>query len=150
MPQVFLVSSCLVGRKCAYDGESRHCPAVIGFLNDRRYVEVCPEIEGGFSSPRETHEIVGGTGDDVLDGKARVVSVSGRDRTRDFLLGAERALEIAKENNASSAVMKSKSPSCGKCRIYDGSFKGVLRDGHGVTTALLARNGLEVLTEKEI
>ena len=150
MPSVFLASSCLVGKECSYDGKHRKCDALLEFLKNHQCVDVCPEVACGMSSPREIHEIVGGTGDDVLDGKARIVSASGVDRTKDFIRGAEEALEVAKKNGATCAILKAKSPSCGKGRVYDGTFSSILRDGHGVTCALLIRHGIKVFTENEL
>jgi uncharacterized protein YbbK (DUF523 family) len=78
-----------------------------------------------------------------------VVSSKSEDRTENFLRGAETTLKKAQNNGVSVAIMKSKSPSCGKCKVYTGEFNGTLRDGPGLATALLMRNGIKVFTEKE-
>ncbi|MGB2629678.1 MAG: DUF523 domain-containing protein [Candidatus Omnitrophota bacterium] len=150
MPKGILVSSCLIGKNCSYDGGARTDIKVFGLCERFDCVDTCPELEGGLGCPREIHEISGGNGDDVLEGRARVMSFSGADRTGNFIEGAESALKKALENQISVAIMKSKSPSCGKYKIYSGKFDKTLRDGCGVTTALLCRNGIKVFTEKEI
>lgn len=113
-------------------------------------IPVCPEQLGGLSTPRPPAEIVGGDGTDVLDGCASVITVEGEDKTREFLDGAHQTLEIAKSQNAAHAVLKSRSPSCGCGRIYNGTFTGELGDGEGVTAALLRRHGIQVMTEADI
>ena len=105
---------------------------------------------GELSTPRPAAEIVGGDGADVLDGKARVVTVDGEDKTEAFLAGAYRALEIAQAHRATHAILKSKSPSCGCGQIYDGSFTGTLADSDGVTAALFRRHGIEITTEEDL
>jgi uncharacterized protein YbbK (DUF523 family) len=100
--------------------------------------------------PREINEIVGGTGKDVLQGNARVISLSGKDNTERFIKGAETALGIARDNGVRIAVLKTKSPSCGKYRIHAGTFDGRMKNGAGVTTALFELNNIKVFTEYEI
>lgn len=113
-------------------------------------IPVCPEQLGGLSTPRPPAEIVGGDGGDVLDRCASVITVQGEDKTREFLCGAHQTLEIAKSHNATAAVLKSNSPSCGCGLIYDGTFTGELVDGDGVTSALLRRQGIQVMTDADI
>ena len=113
-------------------------------------IPVCPEQLGGLSTPRPPAEIVGGDGADVLNGCASVITVEGEDKTREFLDGAHQTLEIAKSQNAAHAVLKSRSPSCGCGRIYNGTFTGELGDGDGVTASLLRRHGIQVMTEADI
>lgn len=115
-----------------------------------RAVLVCPEEDGGLGTPRPPAEIVGGDGHDVLDGKARVVTKQGGDVTAEYVRGAELALAAARQAGATTAVLKSRSPSCGKGCVYDGSFTATLAEGDGVTAALLRRNGIEVLTDEEV
>ncbi len=150
MPSKILVSSCLTGEKCAYDGKDRTVSAVRELCKRFGCVRACPEVDGGLGCPREFHEITGNTGEDVLDGKARVLSFSGEDRTEHFIRGAKAALKKALRNSVSIAVMKARSPSCGRGRIYSGKFDGTLCDGNGVTAALLMRHGIKVFTEEEI
>lgn len=149
MPKRILVSACLVGESCAYDGKARTCPRVTDLCERFGFVPVCPEMAGGMASPRETHEITGGDGNSVLDGRSRVLSSSGKDVTEQFIAGAKIALEKASKSHIKAAVMKSRSPSCGKYKIYSGEFNGTLRDGSGVTSALLKRHNIKVFTEEE-
>ena len=145
-----LVSSCLIGKKCAYDGKARAIAGIDKFLNKYSFIDICPEIEGGLTCPRDKHEILGGDGEDVLSGRARVVSEKGRDDTENFIKGALKALELAEINNVSVALLKSKSPSCGKYEIYNGSFSGKSLKGSGVTARLLDKNQIKIYTEKEL
>lgn len=150
--QKILVSACLLGEKVRYDGLIF---PVAKTLNDAfeqiaDMVPFCPEVSGGLPVPREPAEISGETGSDVLSGKATVQSKSGNDVTLFYLKGAAKALEAAVKNKIKAAVLKEKSPSCGKTYIYDGSFAGRLKQGKGVTAALFERNGIHLFSEKEI
>lgn len=110
-------------------------------------ITVCPEILGGLGIPRENSEIAGGDGTDVLTGDAAVITISGRDVTKNFVKGANAALSIAKKYRVRKAILKSKSPACGSGKIYDGTFCGRLKAGKGVLASLLIRNGIRVYTE---
>jgi uncharacterized protein YbbK (DUF523 family) len=145
-----LVSACLAGRECRYDGSSNHDALVARLLASGRAVLACPEVDGGLGTPRPPAEIVGGDGDDVLDGRARVVTRAGADVTSAYIAGAHRALRTAVRAGATFAVLKAKSPSCGASGVYDGTFSRTLTDGEGVTAALLRRNGIRVITEEEL
>ena len=105
---------------------------------------------GGFSTPREPAEIVGGEGEDVLDGRAKVVEKSGKDVTELYIKGAYATLEKALNMNATTVVLKGGSPSCGSSMIYNGNFKGEKIVGNGVTSALLKRNGFQVISEEQL
>jgi uncharacterized protein YbbK (DUF523 family) len=113
-------------------------------------IPVCPEQLGGLGTPREPMRIVGGTGLDVLNGKARVVNESSVDVTEKMLKGAEETLKIAKIFGAKRAIFKARSPSCGCGEIRDGASPEKLIKGDGVTTALLKKNGILVMTEEEV
>jgi uncharacterized protein YbbK (DUF523 family) len=141
-----LVSACLLGVNCRYDGGNSRDENAINRLKADELIPVCPEEAGGLSTPRPPVEIVGGDGNDVLDGKAKVMTVDGEDKTEEFLKGAQHALELAQSQGATCVILKAKSPSCGCGTIYDGSFSGTLISGDGVTTALLKRHGIEVIT----
>jgi len=145
----YLVSACLLGLPTAYDGEGRTVAELIAMAVQGRVVPICPEVAGGLPVPRPPAEIVGGSGEDVLEGRAQVVTVDGQDVTDAFLRGARIALETARRFGIRTAVLKSHSPSCGCCRIYDGTHSGRLVPGQGVTAALLRREGIEVLSEEE-
>lgn len=140
---MILVSKCLTGCPCRYDGQSKPDPE-IAFLAERgEAVAVCPEQLGGLPTPRVPAELTG-TGEDVLDGKAQAKTRDGRDVTREFICGAFKTLAIAQKNGIKHAILKGKSPSCGMGEIYDGGFNGTLTTGNGVTAALLLRNGITV------
>jgi uncharacterized protein YbbK (DUF523 family) len=141
-----LVSACLAGIRCRHDGRAKTDPAVVAEVDAGRAVPACPELLAGLTTPRRPAEIVGGDGDDVLDGRARVVDDTGADVTDQYVAGARRVLAIATAIGADRAVLQDRSPSCGSQRRYDGSFSGTLIDGLGVTAALLRRNGLTVTT----
>ena len=140
-----ICSACLTGSKCRYDGEAREDAQIISRYKAGELKAVCPECFAKLSIPRCPSEIVGGDGEDVLDGKARVLGREGSDLTAEFIEGAQKTLEAAQRCGAKKAYLKSKSPSCGCGRIFDGTFSGTLRGGDGVTAALLKRNGIEVI-----
>lgn len=146
--KMILVSSCLVGKRCRYDGRSQPNEEALRLYNMGAAFPVCPECLGGLKVPRPSAEIVGGSGEDVLSGSARVIARlpngSEKDVTTEFILGAYKTLETAKECGADEVLLKAKSPSCGCGLIYDGSFSGRLREGNGVTAALLLKNGIGV------
>ncbi|MEW6399399.1 MAG: DUF523 domain-containing protein [Bacillota bacterium] len=140
-----LVSACLLGVQCRYDGEHEFSAEVVAAAATRCLVPVCPEILGGLPTPRPPAEVVGGDGADVLAGRARVVTGEGRDVTAAFLRGAQEALRVARLVGAREAWLKARSPSCGVTCIHDGTFAQGMRPGAGVTAALLARGGIRLL-----
>jgi uncharacterized protein YbbK (DUF523 family) len=145
-----LVSACLAGRACRFDGTGAYEDTVATLVAEGRAVLVCPEVDGGLGTPRPPAEIQGGDGDDVLDGRARVMTRDGVDVTENYINGAKRALAAARANGASVAIFKARSPSCGKGGVYDGTFTRSLQSGNGVTAALLRREGIDVMTEEDI
>ena len=148
-PGPVLVSACLAGCECRFDGRSNPASKVAQLVAEGRAILVCPEEDGGLPTPRPPAEIVGGDGHDVLAGRARVVTNEGRDVTAEYVAGAERALAAALQAGATRAILKSRSPSCGKGSIYDGSFTRSTRAGDGVAAAILGSHGIEVVTEHE-
>jgi len=142
-----LVSACLAGRACRFDGAANPDDEVGRLVADGRALLVCPEEDGGLGTPRPPAEIVGGDGHDVLDGRARVVTHAGDDVTDAYLAGARIALQTARRAGVRTAILKVRSPSCGAGCVYDGSFTRTLRTGDGVTAALLQANGIEVRTD---
>ncbi len=142
-----LVSACLAGRRCRFDGSSDPDDEVASLVAEGRAVLVCPEVDGGLGTPRPAAEIQGGDGHDVLAGRARVVTKEGKDVTAQYMKGAERALDAARQAGATNAILKARSPSCGCGAIYDGTFTRTRRPGDGVTAALLRAHGVEVVTE---
>ncbi len=145
-----LVSGCLAGLPCSHDGQGRLNKTVRRLVDDGAAVPVCPEQLAGLPSPREMAEIDGGDGTGVLDGKARVRSRPGKDLSAAFTKGAQETLKLARRHSCRMAVLKARSPSCGRGQIYNGSFRGRLKSGSGVTAALLMRAGIEVATDEEI
>ncbi|TSI05763.1 DUF523 domain-containing protein [Lysinibacillus sp. BW-2-10] len=147
---MILVSSCLAGLEVRYNGT--HClnDKIMKLIEEKKAITVCPELLGGFLTPREPAEIIDGSGEDVLDGKAKVIEKSGRDVTELYIKGAYTTLKKAIDVNATVVVLKDYSPSCGSSMIFNGEFIGEKIAGNGVTAALLKRNGLQVISEKQI
>jgi uncharacterized protein YbbK (DUF523 family) len=146
-----LISACLLGIRCAWDGQDVYKNGeAIKLLNSETLIPVCPEQLGGLKTPRAPQEIQRGTGEDVLDGKCKVLNIDGEDVTREFISGAEETLKIARLFHIEEFIAKSRSPSCGCRKIYDGTFSRKLIDGDGVTTALLKRNGIRIMTEEDL
>lgn len=139
-----LVSACLRGVACRFDGRDKAAGGLAGELAGREVVAFCPERAGGLPTPRPAAELVGGDGHAVLDGRARVVDAAGADVTEAFVAGARRALAAARRAGCAEAVLMPRSPSCGSGSVYDGEFRGALVPGDGVTAALLERNGIAV------
>lgn len=135
-----LISACLLGCACRYDGASKPHPDVQKLMEKHTLIPICPEIYGGLATPRPPSEIVGD----------RVVNCEGTDVTEAYLRGAKEALSLARQFGCTAAVLKAKSPSCGKGKIYDGTFRGILTDGDGITAAWLKKHGLKLYTEDEI
>lgn len=143
------VSACLAGVPCRYDGGANSVDEMTRLVKSKEAACVCPECMGGLSTPREPAEIVGGSAEDVLSGRAQVLTKSGADVTDAFVNGAYAALEFCRAHGITEAVLKAKSPSCGCGMVYDGTFSGRLIPGDGVTAALLRRNGVSVRTERD-
>ena len=137
-----LVSACLLGVNCRYNGIPKENEAVKVLLNreDITLIPVCPEQLGGLPTPRTPSERKG----------MLVVSKEGEDRTDVFTRGAEETLRLAELYGCEAALLKERSPSCGNKEIYNGSFSGTLVPGEGVTAELLRRNGVNVFGESEI
>lgn len=146
---MILISACLCGLNCKYDGGNNEHPFFAAMLERGEVITVCPEVLGGLPIPRKAAEICRGTGQDVLEGRAQVIARDGEDLTQSFVVGAKRALELAQEYQVDLVVLKSNSPSCGVGKIYDGTFNHQLREGYGVTAALLKENGFPVVSEVE-
>ncbi|ODV55413.1 DUF523 domain-containing protein [Lysinibacillus fusiformis] len=147
---MILISACLAGLNVRYNGTNCIDDRVQKLVSEKKAITVCPELMGGFSTPREPAEIVGGNGEDVLDGKATVIERSGRDVTELYIKGAYATLQKVLEVGATQVVLKENSPSCGSAAIYNGEFNGMKIVGEGVTTALLRRNNIVVLSEVDV
>jgi len=134
-----LISACLLGEKCRWDGGDNRLPEIPALAEAYELIPVCPEVLGGLPTPREPSE--------VRDG--RVVSRAGEDVTEAFQRGAERVLALAERLDCTAALLKERSPSCGSGRIYDGTFTGTLTEGDGLAARLLREHGIRVLGESE-
>ncbi|MBB6218244.1 uncharacterized protein YbbK (DUF523 family) [Anaerosolibacter carboniphilus] len=146
---MILISACLVGVDCRYDGGSKRIDEIEKLVKEGKAILVCPEQLGGLPTPRIPCEIKDGDGSKVLEKGARVLNKEGEDLTDSFVKGAEETLKIAALYGVKKAILKARSPSCGKNRIYDGSFQKLLIDGDGVTAALLKKHGILVLDEED-
>lgn len=140
MKENLLISACLLGISCRYDGKSVTKVDTDALREKFNLIPICPEIYGGLSTPRVPSEIQGD----------KVIMRDGTDVTEKFNTGAASALKIAKINGCTRALLKERSPSCGKGEIYDGSFTGTLSSGDGIAASLLSENGIEVFGESEI
>ena len=140
MKTKIIVSACLLGENCKYNGGNNKCEDIIALAEKFEIIPVCPESFGGLPIPRVPSEIKDG----------RVYSKTGEDLTEAFLSGAEQTLYIAKEANAPCAVLKENSPSCGFGKIYDGTFSGNKIDGNGITAQLLYDNEIQVFGESQV
>lgn len=146
-----IVSACLLGINCVFDGSSNKNIRILELMEKHLIIPVCPEQLGGLSTPRDPQDILQGSGEDVLLGKAKVVTINGNDVTENFKKGASEVLEVAKLNKVKIAIFKENSPSCGVHFIYNVKQSQKFKtSGKGVTTALLLENGLRIISEKEL
>ncbi len=140
----YIVSACLAGEKCRYDGESNTIGAIASMVNNGTAIAVCPEVMGGLSTPRVRCEL------NILnDGSSVITGEDGNDYTAAFTLSAQLSLDAAEKYEITKAILKSKSPSCGCGFIYDGTFTGRLIEGNGVAAELFIKSGIKVITEIE-
>ncbi len=137
---MIVVSACLIGENCKYDGTNNKNQKVLDYLKDKEYVSVCPEMLGSLPCPRIPAEIKDG----------RVLNKEGEDVTLQFTKGAQKALEIALKNKIDMAILKESSPSCGVNTIYDGNFTSTKIKGLGITAQLFKKQGIKVITEKDV
>lgn len=140
MKTEYVVSACLAGFKCRFDGESRPCPAVVKLYEEGRALPVCPESLSGLKAPRAPVEWKNG----------RAINRDGEDKTEYFERGAQKALDKALASRCKRAIVKSRSPSCGYGQIYDGSFSRSLCAGNGLWTNKLLEHGFEVFTQEKL
>ena len=138
--EIILVSACLLGTNCKYNGKNNKNEKVLEYIKDKYVIPICPEVFGGLSTPRIPSEI--------SDNK--IINKDGIDVTKYFVDGANKTLDIAKTLNIKKAILKQKSPSCGCGKIYDGTFTNNIINGDGITTRLLKENSIEVITEEEL
>lgn len=140
MKERLLISACLLGHNTKYNGKNNYKEEVKQLEEYFDFIIICPEVEGGLKIPRDPSEIIG----------SNVISNKGKNVTYEYTKGAQIALNKAKLNNIKYALLKSKSPSCGKGLVYDGTFSSKLIEGNGIACKLLLDNNIEVFTENEI
>ncbi len=140
MKEPILVSACLLGIPCRYDGKSKPYKEILNLATQYELVPVCPELLGGLSTPRLPCEING----------TSVIRFDGADCTAAYQKGAQKTLEIAKKHHCKIAILKEKSPSCGTHLRYDGTFRKKLTQGDGFTATLLKKHGIALFSEDEI
>lgn len=140
MKPEYIVSACLVGHNCRYDGGSSPCEEVIRLVKTGRAIPVCPEAYSGLPVPRPPCEQKG----------EKVVSKDGKDVTAEFEKGANKAFEKALAAGCKKAILKARSPSCGVGQIYDGSFSKTLVNGNGLFAQKLINAGFEVYDEEHM
>lgn len=131
-----LISACLCGENCTYKKGNNYHKVAKDLVDSGKAIMVCPEVDGGLSTPRPPAEIIGD----------KVINSEGVDVTKEYKKGAQVALDTAIENNVSLAILQARSPSCGSHYIYDGSFSKRLIKGEGTTVSLLRQNGIKVMT----
>lgn len=142
---MILISACLAGIACRYDGKAIEHEGIMQLVKAGKAMLVCPEMLGGLPSPRTSCEQHCNA-----DGTIRVKTKAGADHTDAFKLGAQKTLDIARIVGAETAILKSRSPSCGCGKIYDGTFSGKLIPGNGFTAQLLLDHNINVITEEEM
>ena len=135
-----LISSCLIGNNTKYNGKNNYIKEIEQLKLKYELIPICPEVLGGLSIPRDPSEI----------NNDKVISINGRDVTKEFNIGANKALNIALLNNIKYALLKDGSPSCGNTYIYDGTFKNNKIDGIGITTKLLKSNNIKIYNENNL
>ena len=142
-----LISACLLGQNCRYNGG--HSQLIELDEMDVEWIPVCPEESGGLGTPRPSAEIQG-TAEDIINGKGQVLTNEGKNVTTEFIQGAEKSLQLGLKAGVKTAVLKSKSPSCGIAKIYDGSFTKTLKTGDGIFAQLCHENDIECISSDNI
>ncbi len=137
---IIMVSACLAGENCKYNGGNTRNKKVEALFNGHRIIPICPEVMGGLSTPRVPSEIVHGI----------VMNKDGVNVDREYRCGAEMALKIAEREQPDLVILQSRSPSCGVKQRYDGTFTGTLIDGPGLTAELLMRHGFRVVDVEDL
>ncbi|MBC8214653.1 MAG: DUF523 domain-containing protein [Candidatus Marinimicrobia bacterium] len=141
-----LISACLLGENCRYYGNN--CGKQNLINANVEWIPICPEIEGKLETPRPPSELQG-TAEDILLGKSNIVNSKREDVTKHYIDGAKICLEISQQENIYLAILKSRSPSCGLGKVYDGSFSNNLKDGDGVFAYLCKQNGIKVISSDD-
>ena len=147
MKKKVLISACLLGKNCRYDGGHSHLQELDAL--DVDWVPVCPEEEGGLETPRSPAEMQGSV-ESILNETGSVVTNAGYDVTEKFIQGAEESLKTGLASGAECAILKSHSPSCGVGRVYDGSFENTLIDGDGMFAHLCRKSGINCISSDDL
>jgi len=134
-----LISACLMGEPCRFDGQGKLQADLLQRLEDRILIPVCPEVEGGLPIPRPPAEIVG----------TSVIRQNGDDVTTEFEAGSQKCTETALINDVSFAILKSRSPACGCGQVYDGTFSKTLVEGDGIFTQSLKNAGFDCISDEQ-
>lgn len=146
---MYIISACLCGINCKYNGENNSNDRCLKLLREGKAVLVCPEQLGGLSTPRNPVEL-NNTASQIIEGNGKALDNQGEDVTAEFLNGAYETLKIAKELGAVRAILKEGSPSCGANFIYDGTFTGNRIKGKGITAQLLENEGITVFSDEDL
>ena len=147
MKKKVLISACLLGKNCRYDGGHSHLQELDAL--DVDWVPVCPEEEGGLETPRSPAEMQGSV-ESILNETGSVVTNAGYDVTEKFIQGAKDSLKTGLSVSAECAILKSCSPSCGVGRVYDGSFENTLKDGEGIFSHLCKKSGINCISSDDL
>lgn len=135
----YIVSACLCGQNVRYDGKAKTNEKIKKLVKEGKAIPVCPEVEGGLPVPRHPCEIQNN----------KVINDLGEDKTINFEIGAEKALQLCKKHDIKKAILKEKSPSCGSKFVYDGTFSNTIIPGQGITAKLLKEHGIEVISDED-
>ncbi len=146
----YIVSACLAGEACRYDGKSNECAVVRSLVAQGRAVPVCPEVLGGLPIPRIPCELQRAVQGGYAPLQVRVITAQGHDATEAFVRGASMALEQARQSGCTAAIVKSRSPSCGALSVYDGSFTKKLVAGQGIWAHMLTQAGFYLYSEENL
>ena len=141
---MIFVSACLAGINCKYNGGNNYNENIFNMVKEGKAIPVCPEQLGGLSTPRIPAEIK------IIDGAKHVITSEGKDVTKNFERGAKEVLDLAKKLDIKKAILKSRSPSCGKGEIYNGNFEEKVIPGNGILAELFIKNGIEVISSNDI
>ena len=146
MKKKVLVSACLLGKNCRFNGGHSHLPDLEN--QDVDFIPVCPEEAGNLGTPRPAAEMQG-SAENILSGIERVLTNDGDDITEKFIQGAEESLERGLNSEAEIAILKSHSPSCGIGGVYDGTFTHGLTDGNGIFAHLCQKSGITCISSDD-
>ena len=141
---MILVSACLVGINCKYNGGNNYNEKIFNMVKEGQAIPICPEQLGGLPTPRDAAEIK------IIEGQKYVITKNNNDITKNFQIGAEEILNLAKKLKIKKAILQARSPSCGLGKIYNGNFEKKLIDGNGILAQLLVENGIEVISSEDI